>query len=157
MEALGEKDDHCMSDTNAPDAGVNNSVTPLVKPRPDWCLEHLQFLLGRALTGRVEITSIKVGDHPHPKTKFFDLDDMEAAVEYAIALNGEPGRNVYVGAATRHEDVFPGKAADDTDFERSYCLFADFDDDHDFEAARKLYEAQGLKPALVVVTGRHPT
>lgn len=157
MEALGEKDDHCMSDTNAPDADVNNSVTPLVKPRPDWCLEHLQFLFGRALTGRIEITSIKVGDRPLPKTKFFDLDDMEAAVDYAMALNSEPGRNVYVGAATRHEDVFPGKAADDTDFERSYCLFADFDDDHDFEAARKIYEAQGLKPALVVVTGRHPT
>lgn len=155
-DALVGKDNPAVNDITSSSDKVNNSVTPMIRPRVDWMIEHLEFLFSRALQGKIEITGINTTSG-HPKTAFFDLDDIEGAAVFAEGLNSQPGFNVYVGAATRHEDVLPGKAANDDDFDRAYALFADFDEGHDFEAARHIYEGAGLKPALVVVTGRTPT
>jgi hypothetical protein len=129
-----------------------------LKPDPDkdQMLQHLTLLHGRALVGRIEITSLSTDEQKRPRTRFFGVDELEAAVEYAAAINAEHGRNVYVGAALRHDDVRPGKAATDDDFQCVYVAWADADDAQQVEHARKVYRDRGLTPSFVVVTGRAP-
>lgn len=145
-----------MTDSSGQDTHVNTGVTPFIQPRADMALEHLQFLFGRALGGKVEITTLNTGEKRSAHTRFFGVDELEEAAEWACQANKKHGENVYVGAATRQDDVFPGKAATDEDFEKAFCLFADFDDATSFEQARAAYTAAGLKPACAVVTGRTP-
>lgn len=133
------------------------TVTPILKPDKDQMLGHLQILFGRAMTGRIEITALKAGDHTAPRTRFFDVDELEEAADYAASVNAEHLWNVYVGAATRIPDVFPGKAATDEDFHRAWAIHADVDDGHDLDAVREKYRALGITPPVVVVTGRTPT
>lgn len=134
------------------------NVSPILAPDKTQMLQHLEILFGRALKGRVEITGIHVDkDQPgRARTQFFAPDELDAAVDYAAALNAEGGRNVYVGVALRKDDVFPGKAADDSDFLRTYALWADADDERQLESARVGYAAAKTDPAYVVVTGRTP-
>ena len=133
-------------------------VTPILSANKTAMTEQLSMLFGRALAGKIEITGIHTGDiQPKVKTAFFGLDDMDAATDYAEQLNSEPGRNVYVGAALRQEDVFPGKAADDSDFLRAYAVWADADDADQIDSARSAYRAAGISPPFVVVTGSVPT
>lgn len=123
-------------------------------------LHHLGLLFGRALTGKIEITGIKAADRDErvsPRTSFFNVDQLEEAAEYAESLNTEHMWNVYVGAALRRDDVFPGCAADDTDFLKTYAVWADADDDDQVTRARAVYQERGIQPPLVVVTGRTPT
>lgn len=136
------------------------TVTPILKPDQAAMHDHLAMLFKRALTGRVEITAIRVdrdGERTPPRTRFFDVDELEEAAEYAASVNAEHLWNVYVGAAARIPDVFPGKAATDEDFHRVWAIHADVDDDHDLEAVREKYRALGITPPIVVVTGRTPT
>ncbi len=136
------------------------TVTPILKPDQAAMHDHLAMLFKRALTGRVEITAIRVdrdGERTPPRTRFFDVDELEEAAEYAASVNAEHLWNVYVGAAARIPDVFPGKAATDEDFHRVWAIHADVDDDHDLEAVRGKYRALGITPPIVVVTGRTPT
>lgn len=133
------------------------TVTPILKPDKEQMLGHLQVLFGRAMTGRIEITALKAGDHTAPRTRFFDVDELEEAADYAASVNAEHLWNVYVGAATRIPDVFPGKAATDEDFHRAWAIHADVDDGHDLDAVREKYRALGITPPVVVVTGRTPT
>lgn len=133
-------------------------VTPILSANKAAMSEQLSMLFGRALSGKVEITGIHTGDvQPKVRTEFFSLDNLDAAADYAEQLNAEPGRNVYVGAALRQEDVFPGKAADDSDFLRAYAVWADADDADQIESARSAYRALGISPPFVVVTGFTPT
>jgi hypothetical protein len=134
------------------------NVSPILAPDKTQMLAHLELLFGRALNGRIEITGIHVDkDSPgRARTRFFAPDDLDAAVDFAAGLNAEGGRNVYVGVALRKDDVFPGKAADDNDFLRTYALWADADDEAQLESARVAYAAARTDPAYVVVTGRTP-
>lgn len=134
------------------------NVSPIIAPDKSLMLQHLDVLFGRALSGKIEITGISTGDvQPKTRTAMFGLDNLEAAVDFAAELNREQGRNVYVGAALRHEDTFPGKAADDSDFLRAYAVWADADDASQVESARSAYRAAGISPPYVVVTGRTPS
>lgn len=138
---------------------MSENVSPILSPDRELIAEHLAFLFGRALTGRIEITSIHTDkDARHsPRTRFFEVDDYEAIADYAGASNAQPGWNTYVGAALRNEDVFPGQAADDADFNRTYALWADVDDGDHLDAAREKYRTLGVTPPFIVVTGRTPS
>lgn len=137
------------------------NVVALLKPNRDLMIKHLGLLFGRAMTGRIEITAIKVrqeGEGPtQPRTSFFDVDQLEEAADYAASVNSEHLWNVYVGAALRAPEVFPGKAATDEDFHRAWSIHADVDDGHDLAAVRAKYRELSLTPPFVVITGRTPT
>lgn len=134
------------------------NVEAILKPDKALMLEHLGLLFGRAMTGRIEITAIRAGeDKAAPRTKFFDVDALEDAADYAADLNSEHMWNVYVGAALRSPDVFPGKAATDEDFHRAWAIHADVDDGHDLAAVRQAYRTLGITPPFIVVTGRTPS
>lgn len=134
-------------------------VSPILAADKGLMLQHLTLLFGRALGGRIEISGIHTDDDVRPKirTRFFGLEDLEAAADHAAELNAEPGRNVYVGAALRNEDVFPGHAADDTDFMCAYAVWADADDAQQLSAARAAYRLAETIPPFIVVTGRTPS
>lgn len=134
------------------------NVSPILAPDKTQMLQHLEILFGRALAGRIEITGIHVdkGAPGRAKTRFFAPDDFDAAVDYAATLNAEGGRNVYVGAALRRDEVFPGKAADDSDFLKTYALWADADNEAQLQSARVTYAERRCDPAWVVITGRTP-
>lgn len=135
------------------------NVTALLQPDQAQMIHHLGLLFGRALTGRVEITAIKVAgenERASPRTRFFDVDQLEEAAEWAATVNAEHMWNVYVGAATRIPDVFPGKAATDEDFHRAWAIHADVDDGHDLPSVRERYRQLGITPPFIVVTGRTP-
>lgn len=136
------------------------NVAAILAPDRQQMLDHLGLLFGRAMTGRVEITGVKVsqdGDHVAPRTRFFDVDQLEEAADYAAELNADHMWNVYVGAATRSQDVFPGKAARDEDFHRAWAIHADIDDGHDLEAVKAAYRSLNITPPFIVVTGRTPS
>lgn len=120
-------------------------------------LQHLELLFGRALEGRIEITGLDDAAKPRTRPRFFPVDSLDAAVDYAVEVNREPGRNVYVGAALRRDDVFPASCADDQDFLKTYAVWADADDDIQVASARAAYHALNVTPTFVVVTGRVPT
>lgn len=135
------------------------NVSPIVRADRAQIITHLEFLFGRALTGRIEITAIHVDKDggPRPKTRFFEVGEFEDAADYAEEVNNQQGWNTYVGAALRKDDVFPGKAADDTDFLKTYALWADADDGAQLAAARGVYRSLGVTPPFIVVTGRTPS
>lgn len=135
------------------------NVSPILAPNRALMLQHLEFLFGRALSGRIEITGLRQepGQRAQTRTRFFGVDELQEAVDYAADLNAEPQWNAYVGAALRREDVFPGSAADDDDFHRAYALWADADDENQVASAREVYRDRGVTPPMVVVTGRVPT
>ena len=134
-------------------------MSPILAPEKSLMLQHLTLLFGRALNGRIEITGIHTDDlaRPRAKTRFFRLDELEDACDYAAEINAEPGRNVYFGAALRNEDVFPGKAADDDDFLCAYAIWADADDAEQLKNAREAYRLKRVIPPFIVVTGRTPS
>ena len=134
------------------------NVAPIIAPNKDQMLAHLDMLFGRALSGRVEITGIHTDkDGKRPQTEFFDVDALDEAADFAVKINAQPGWNLYVGAALRIESVFPGKAATDDDFLKTYMVWADADDGDQLAHARETYLALGMTPPLAVVTGRTPS
>lgn len=135
------------------------NVAPIIAPDGDTMLEHLTMLFGRAQAGRIEITALHTDKSARytPRTKFFNADELEEAAAHSVALNCEPGWNVYVGAALRIDEVFPGQAADDKDFLESYAVWADADDGDQMAIARQIYRDHLITPAMVVVTGRTPS
>lgn len=136
-----------------------DNVAPILSPNKELMVRHLQFLFGRALTGRIEVTAIHTDKsaEPRPRTRFFDLDEIEGAADFASEINSQPNWNVYVGAGLRKPGVFPGQAADDGDFLSAFALWADADDDTQLASARDCYDKLGAAPPFVVVTGRTPT
>lgn len=120
-------------------------------------LEQLKMLFGRAMDGKIEITAIRAStEKTRPRFRYFDVDDLESAAEWAAEINSEHMWNVYVGAALRRDDTFPGEVANDGDFLRTYAVWADADDEAQLNGAKAAYRAAGLPPATVVVTGRTP-
>jgi hypothetical protein len=138
---------------------VLENVAPIIAPDTDQMVQHLQMLFGRALSGKVEITAIHTDKTAKrgPRTQFFDVDALDDAAAFAAQVNAEPGWNAYVGASLRIEDVFPGKAADDDDFLKTYVVWADADDGEQLASARETYRALGITPPVAIVTGRTPS
>lgn len=138
---------------------MSENVSPILSPDRGLILAHLEFLFGRALTGRIEITSIHTDKAAHqaPRTRFFEVGDYDPIIDFAVESNGRPGWNTYVGAALRNDDVFPGQAADDSDFNRTYALWADVDDGDHLDKARETYRSLNITPPFIVVTGRVPS
>lgn len=132
-------------------------VAAILAPDKVQIVEHLGLLFGRAMSGRIELTAIKAGEHTSPRTHFFDVDQLEEAAAWAAETNAEHMWNVYVGAATRVQDVFPGKAARDEDFHQAWAIHADADDIHDLKAVQKTYRSRSLTPPYIVITGRTPS
>src|SRR4051812_48077081 len=129
------------------------TVTPILKPDRAQVVQHLELLFGRALQGRIELTAIRSGfdgEHARPTTRFFEVDEIDEAADWALDVNTQHMWNVYVGAALRTPDVFPGKAATDEDFFRAYAIHADIDDGHDLPAIRERYRELGVSPSFVV-------
>lgn len=135
------------------------NVTPIISPDQGDMLKHLQMLFGRAQHGRIEITAIHADKSVRrsPQTRFFAADQFEDAAEFADKTNREPGWNVYVGAALRHDLVFPGQAADDTDFLETYAVWADADDGDQVTRSGVRCRELLMTPPMVVVTGRTPS
>jgi hypothetical protein len=138
---------------------MTDNVSPILAANQAAALDHLIALFGRAMEGKIEITAIKAttpDERASPRTRFFSLDQIDMAAEWAIEVNREPQWNAYVGAALRRESVFPGSAADDTDFLRTYAVWADADNAEQVAQAKAAYDAASLQPTLIVVTGRTP-
>lgn len=136
---------------------MTDNVSPILSANLSIALDHLVALFGRAMEGKIEITAIKAAEEKvSPRTRFFRLDQLDEAAQYAVDVNREPQWNVYVGAALRRESVFPGSAADDTDFLRTYAVWADADNGFQVAKAKAVYDSAGLPPTMIVVTGRAP-
>ena len=137
---------------------MSDNVSPILAPNRESAVEHLGLLFGRALHGRIEITAIYHDKEARrgPRTRFFDVGDLDEAADFALEVNHDAGWNVYVGAALRHDGVFPGKAADDDDFLEAYALFVDTDTTAELNSAWDAYRKAGLSPPFTVVTGRTP-
>lgn len=131
-------------------------MSPILAPNREQMLEHLTLLFGRAQAGKIEITALHALKQGGPKWAFFDVDQLEEAADFAASLNNAPNWNVYVGASLRRDDVFPGSVGDDSDFFRTYAVWADADDEAQLASARAAYQAAGAAPPFVVVTGRTP-
>jgi hypothetical protein len=120
-------------------------------------LEHLRFLFGNPAEysdGKIEIAYTPAHTGAVSKADFFDASELEKAVDFAYQINSNVGVNVYVGAALRVPDVFPGGRSSEKEYYASGFIWADLDDPGVAEAARPLYAA--LPPSRVVVTGRVP-
>jgi hypothetical protein len=86
------------------------------------------------------------------RAKTFQLDDLDAAVEFAEWINGK-GCNVYVGATLKGADT-PAMGRTRTEHAAvATCLPVDIDGEF-FDGARKL--ATIAKPQLFVLTGNVP-
>lgn len=136
-----------------------DNVAPILSPDKSLMVEHLGLLFGRAMEGRIEVTAIKAvprEERVAPRTQFFRVDQLDEAADWAAEVNADHLWNVYVGAALRQDDVFPGKAAEDEDFLKTYAVWADADNQAQVDAARAAYTDADLSPSFVVVTGRTP-
>jgi hypothetical protein len=143
-----------MSNLETDDTPVNN-VAPILSPDIEAMSAHLHLLFGRATEGKIEITGL--GPDRRVRTRFFATDQTDDAAEFGALINRDPGCNVYVGAALRKDEVFPGSAADDGDFLKTYVLWADADNEQQVNSARDAYRSAGVAPPFVVVTGRTPS
>jgi len=126
-------------------------------PNRDAMLQHLNFLFGEPAEfkdGLIEIAYTPAITGAVNKAEFFDLSRLNEAADFAYKVNSQQGVNVYVGAALRIPDTFPGGRSSIDDYYAATCIWADLDDAGAAEAARSKYEK--LPPSLVVVTGRHP-
>lgn len=136
-----------------------NTVTPFMKPDPGPMRQHLEMLFERAITGRIEICAIHTAGREggfRPEAKTFPVDDIDAAINYAVEVNSRPQWNVYVGAAVRHNDTPPFGRSDESDVVALYALFADADTPEQLEHAKAAYSKLNIRPPVIVITGREP-
>lgn len=138
-------------------------VHPIFEPDTVSMLAHVEHLFGGFLDGfhdgLVELawtqsTPNAEGRYPLNQAAFFRTDQLEELVEKAAALNSVPMCNVYIGAALRHPDTFPGKRAGNED---AWCLtsvYSDFDDHGAATGAKDKWA--DAKPTFIVRTGNVP-
>lgn len=135
------------------------TVTPMIEPDADAMRAHLEHVfggdLGGAHDGRIEIAWTDAADGKLRHGAAFGTDQIEEAIDHAVAVNRVPNRNVYFGAALRHPHTAPFGRAADADFYALPALYVDLDDDV-LAAARDHYRHRGCPPTAVVVTGRQP-
>jgi hypothetical protein len=102
----------------------------------------------------IEIAYCRPND-PLNKAEIFSAFDLEAAAKFAFDINMR-GSNVYVGAALRHGEKPKSGRANDTHFLAARYVWAEYDNAGDHERITAILKAEGLQPALGVVTGTIP-
>jgi len=125
---------------------------------------HLEHLFGRAIEsdyrdGLVEIAWTKStpdegGRYRLSYARQFALDQIDEAVEHAATTNATPNVNVYVGAALRKPETFPGARAKDSDFYAATAVHGDLDDAGPNANARRVFG--DCAPTFVCCTGSTP-
>src|ERR1700680_3065246 len=86
------------------------------------------------------------------KADIFSAFDLEGAAKFAFDTN-KRGFNVYVGAALRHGEKPKSGRPNDTHFLASRYSWAEYDNAGDHERVAAICKAEGLQPALGIVTG----
>jgi hypothetical protein len=130
------------------------TVAPIMEPDADAIRRHLATVFAGA-EGLVELSWTDARTGALACAELFDAGDLEALAMRAVAINRQPGCNVYVGAALRRSDAARGRRARDEDFATAPCAWADVDADV-VGAAVARAKAACLPPTMTVVTGRHP-
>jgi hypothetical protein len=135
------------------------AVTPILAPDPDAMRKQLEHVfhgdLDGAHDGLIELAWNDAHTGALSAAKMFGTDQIDELVDRAVALNGTPGVNVYVGAALRRAGTEAGRRGSDADFYAASCIWADVDSDV-VAPAVALCKRRGAPPTMTVVTGRHP-
>jgi hypothetical protein len=118
--------------------------------------DHLEWLTAPARgaydDALIEIAYDHNGDQNPSRTKLFELDQLDDAVQFAARQNAS-GCNVYVGAALRLPSSPRNKRCSAGDFYVATAVPADIDQDYD---AVRVRMAKACDDALVVATGLTP-
>lgn len=135
------------------------AVTPILAPDSEAMrrqLEHV-FLgdLDGAHDGLIELAWNDPKTGALSAAELFGTDRIDDLVDRAVALNGTPGVNVYVGATLRNPGTAPNRRGSDADFFAASCIWADVDSDVVAPAIASC-KRRGVPPTMTVVTGRHP-
>jgi KaiC/GvpD/RAD55 family RecA-like ATPase len=135
------------------------AVTPILAPDSEAMQRQLEHVFHGDLDGAHDgLIELAWND---PKTgalsaaELFGTDRIDDLVDRAVALNGTPGVNVYVGAALRQPQTATNRRAADADFFAASCIWADVDTDV-VAPAIATCKRRGVPPTMTVVTGRHP-
>lgn len=135
----------------------DTNVTDLIQPNRAQIKEHLEALFKDSTgydDGKIEIAYTGVHVKALNNALYFDVTDIDGAVDCVVEKNSTPGVNTYVGAAIRSPDCPPFGRSSSDDYYAAPYIWADIDDQEAAEAVKENYE--GLPPSIVVVTGRHP-
>jgi hypothetical protein len=94
-------------------------------------------------------------DEPLNKARIFSAFDLEGAAKFAFDTN-KLGFNIYVGPALRHGQKPKSGRANDAHFLAARYCWAEYDNAGDHERITAICKAEGLQPAIGVVTGTIP-
>jgi hypothetical protein len=103
----------------------------------------------------VEISYPYKGFEKPRAARLFALNELDAAADFALSINAQSGKNVYVGATLRKPNAPRNRRANDSNFYAAPTLYADIDEDG-FNAAIEVCEAIGEPPTCTVITGEAP-
>lgn len=129
-----------------------------LKPDAGAIRQHLELLFGDAgeySDGKIEISVIaksEVGNRVYARK--FDIDELDAAIGYAVAENSKSGNNVYVSAALRNPGCPASGRAEDKDFYALYAVYVDLDEEEAVTKAKNAWAE--CKPHMVLLTGAVP-
>jgi hypothetical protein len=144
-------------------SAASDNIHNLHTPNIDAMREHLEHMFGGYLDGyhdgKIELAWTdchpnKDGRYPLRHGRMYGTDEIEELVTEAARLNSMPFTNVYVGAALRRPDTFPGGRASAPDVLALTCGYVDLDDPGATARAKDRYGQ--AKPTKVVVTGTEP-
>ena len=124
-----------------------------VEPDAAAIRQHLQILAAPAVGGCLHdgLLELAYGKHDIRKAHLFQLDEIDAAVDFALRVN-QAGHQVYIGAALRKPGTPISKRANKSAFYGTYFAWAD--DASDWTKARAAW--RDCPPNLIVCTGQIP-
>ena len=125
-----------------------------LSPNRDDIKSHLNSLFSGSEDGLIEIAYTPPQNGAVNKAEFFNVNNIDAAVDFVERINSIEGVNTYVGAALRKPDTAPFMRSNSDDYYKSFYAWADLDDADAARTAKEKYK--DLPPSFVVVTGRHP-
>lgn len=123
-------------------------------PNRDAIKSHLNQLFGGAKDGLIEVAYTPANSKAVNQAEFFNVTDIEKAVDFIVKVNSQDGVNTYVGSALRNPNTAPFMRSNNEDYYLSNYVWADLDDADSAKNAKEKYK--DLPPSFVVVTGRHP-
>jgi hypothetical protein len=138
-------------------------VQPILRPKADLMLAHVDHLFGGYLDGYqdglielawTDTVPDQDGKYRLRHARLFGTDQLYELVEEAARLNSQPMCNVYIGAALRKPETAPLERASDDDAYVLTAAYVDLDDPGTANAAKNIYGK--AKPTMIVVTGRAP-
>jgi hypothetical protein len=134
--------------------GENTKMQNNLLPNREAIKSHLNQLFGGAKDGLIEVAYTPSNSKAVNQAEFFNVNDIEKAVDFIVKVNSQDGVNTYVGAALRNPDTAPFMRSSNEDYYLSNYVWADLDDADSAKNAKEKYK--DLPPSFVVVTGRHP-